>query len=193
MPLRTSTPIVAIIYEDGRHVAPVMAGIATHLRRQGCSLAGLLQYDVARPGKSRCDMVLEDLASGRRVAISDDRGSGARGCRLDVDALLAAMGRARAALESRPDLLLVNKFGKTECEGGGLRPLIVSAMEREVPTLVAVPSGNLAGWRAFAGDLAAEHRLSELPDDPAALVQRLGLQKSGHHTSAGGVVAWPAA
>ncbi len=168
------SPIMAIVYDDGLRIAPLMDRILSHLRAEGCQLAGLRQIDVSRPGQSRCDMILEDLASGATVPISENRGEGARGCRLDVDALLKAMARAREALDDQPDLLFVNKFGKTECEGGGLRPLIVSALEREVPVLVAVPRGNIDGWRAFAGELSVEHDLADLPDDAARVVDRIG-------------------
>ncbi|ODT18857.1 MAG: hypothetical protein ABS54_15825 [Hyphomicrobium sp. SCN 65-11] len=195
--MRLSAPIMAIVYDDGQRIAPLMDRIVTYLRATGCQLAGLRQIAVSRPGQSRCDMILEDLASGATAAISEDRGEGARGCRLDVDALLKAMARARDALDERPDLLLVNKFGKTECEGGGLRPLIVSALEREVPVLVAVPRGNIDGWRAFAGELSVEHDLADLPDDVARVVDLLGLEierQGGEHRShALSGIEWPAA
>lgn len=180
MPRLTSpAPIVAIIYDEGERITPLMDRIVALLRAKACRLAGLRQREEWRPGQSRCDMVLEELASGIVTPISEDRGAGARGCRLDVDALLNAMVRARVALDDEPDLLLVNKFGKTESEGGGLRPLIVAAIEREVPVLVAVPRGNNDGWRAFAGELAVEHRLADLPDDDEALISRFGFEIDG--------------
>jgi hypothetical protein len=180
MPRLTSpAPIVAIVYDEGERIAPLMDRVVTLLWAQDCRLAGLRQREERQPGQSRCDMILEELASGVTTAISEDRGVGARGCRLDVDALLKAMARAREALDAGPDLLLVNKFGKTESEGGGLRPLIVAAIEREVPVLVAVPGGNIDGWRAFAGELAVEHRLADLPDDAARLIGQLGFEIDG--------------
>lgn len=173
--LQPSAPIVAITYGDGQRVASVMDRIAVHLAAQGYRLAGLVQRSVSRPGRSRCDMFLEDLTTGNTVSISHDRGAGARGCHLDVEALLGAMARARNALAAVPDLLIVNKFGKTECEGGGCRPLIAEAVEREVPVLVAVPWGNLDGWRRFAGDLAVEYGLEDLPSNAEAACRHLGL------------------
>lgn len=195
--MRLSTSIWAIVYDDGQRIAALMDRIVTYLRSTGSQLAGLRQIAVSRPGHSRCDMILEDLASGATAAISEDRGEGARGCRLDVDALLNAMARARDALDERPDLLLVNKFGKTECEGGGLRPLIVSALERGVPVLVAVPRRNIDGWRAFAGELSVEHELADLPDDVMRVVDLLGLgierQGREHRSHALSGIEWPAA
>jgi nucleoside-triphosphatase THEP1 len=192
--LKPPAPIVAIIYDEGQRIAPLIDSVVTQLRAAGCELAGLRQINLPQAGQSRCDMILEDLASGDTVAISEDRGAGARGCRLDVDALLKAMARARSALLDGPDLLLVNKFGKTESEGGGLRPLIVTAIEREVPVLVAVPRGNLGGWRAFAGELAVEHQLCDLPEDAARLVDQLGFaMRNGRSSLTCAAIEWPAA
>jgi nucleoside-triphosphatase THEP1 len=182
--LQPPTLIVAIVYGDGARVAPVLDRIIGHLARQGRRLAGLVQRDRVRVGRSRCDMLMEDLATGETLAISQDRGEGARGCRLDVEALLNAAMRVRDALGKRPDLLVINKFGKTEIEGGGCRSLIAEAVERGVPVLIAVPLGNLEAWRNFAGDLATEHALDTLPASTAEICRRLGLARAGAASSA---------
>jgi nucleoside-triphosphatase THEP1 len=179
--LQPSAPIIALVYGDGYRVTPIIDRIATYLIGEGCHLAGLIQRDVAREGRSRCDMLLEDLATGEIVPISQDRGEGARGCRLDVEALLDAVSRVRSNLASGPDLLIVNKFGKTECEGGGCRSLIVDAIDLNVPALVAVPLGNLDSWRHFAGDLAIECGLDDVAIDAADLCHHIGLVDRQRH------------
>lgn len=173
--LQTPAPIIAVVYGDGYRVTPIIDRIATYLVGQGFHLAGLIQRDVAREGRSRCDMLLENLATGGTLAISQDRGEGARGCRLDVEALLDAVASVRSTLASAPDLLIVNKFGKTECEGGGCRSLIAEAIDLNVPILVAVPLANLDSWRRFAGDLAIEYTLDVMAIDAADVCRRLGL------------------
>ena len=75
----------------------------------------------------------------------------------------------------KPDLVIVNKFGKTECEGGGCRSLIAEAIELNVPVLVAVPVGNLEDWRRFAGGFATEYVLDDVPVDGAHLCRHLAL------------------
>lgn len=181
---QSSAPIVAIVYGDGARIVPVLDRIITHLASEGCRLAGLVQRDRVRAGRSRCDMLMEDLTSGSVIAISQDRGEGARGCRLDVEALLNAITHVRTALATGPDLLIVNKFGKTECEGGGCRSLIAEAVEMEVPVLVAVPYANLDSWRNFAGDLAIEHNLDAMPAEGADLCSHLGLAQRMHDRTA---------
>ncbi len=176
MPTMTpAKPIVALLYSEGRQVDPIMEMIARYLTEAGCALAGFLQRERPRIGRSRCDMVLEELASGEAIAISQDRGPNARGCRLDMGEMLRAMRIASEALAQRPDLVIINKFGKTEGEGGGFRPLIAEAMEAGVPILVAVPWRNIDGWRSFAGEFAVEHRAEDLANDAAAACRQLGL------------------
>jgi nucleoside-triphosphatase THEP1 len=181
--LQATTPIIAIVYGGGARIAPTLDRIATHLAAEGCRLAGLVQRDIERVGRSRCDMILEDLATGETVAISQDRGEGARGCRLDVDALLNAVVRTRSALETEPDIVIVNKFGKTEYEGGGCRSLITESVEYNVPVLVAVPWANLESWRRFAGDLATEFSLDDMPIEGAHLCHHLGLVQRAHRSA----------
>ncbi len=182
--LQAPAPITVIVYGDGARVAPTLDRIVTHLVAKGCRLAGLVQRDIERVGRSRCDMRMDDLATGETVAISQDRGEGARGCRLDVEALLNAVARVRSALSTKPDLVIVNKFGKTECEGGGCRSLIAEAIELNVPVLVAVPLGNLDGWRRFAGDFATEYVLDDMPFDGAHLCRHLALIRNMHDRTA---------
>jgi nucleoside-triphosphatase THEP1 len=159
------TCLRALVYSDTVAANRTLRAVAHWARGAGLRLAGVLQRDEIRTGRSRCDKVLEDLSGAVEINISQDRGSQARGCHLNVSELLRAMQLVASGLERGPDLLIVNKFGKTEVEGGGFRELIVQAVEQGVPVLVAVPQRNLASWRAFAGELANEIDLDQL--DPA--------------------------
>ena len=116
----------------------------------------MLQHQAFEGGDRRCDVVLEDLATGHRTALFENRGAGARGCRLDEAALAEATARVEGSLEHVPQLLVLNKFGKVECEGGGLRDLIASAIDRGIPVIIGVPERNLGAWRSFAGEFAVE-------------------------------------
>ena len=148
--------IVALVYKDGATGGRVLQRFADALRRSGYTCAGLIQHDEWQPGRARCDMLLENLQSGGRVRISDDRGPHARGCRLDPDGLLSAMTDVRNALHDGADVLVLSKFGKSETEGSGFRPLIADAFERGIALVIGVPARNIAGWHAFAGDAARE-------------------------------------
>ncbi len=130
-------------------------------------------------------MVLEEIASGECLPISQDRGPHARGCSLDVGQLLAAMQLVRAQLASRPDLLVLNKFGKTEAEGGGFRELIAEAIEEGISVLIAVPWRNIESWRLFTGGASREIVLGEgrwSAEDLAPAIERR-LPCGVHHPS----------
>jgi nucleoside-triphosphatase THEP1 len=155
--------IAALIYTDSVAADRSLRDLALDLMERGLRLAGLVQHNPPRPGRSRCDMVLEELASGDVVPISHDRGPHARGCALDVGQLLAAMQLVRAQIATRPDLVILNKFGKTEAEGGGFREVIAEVIEADLPLLIAVPWRNIEGWRAFVGPLSREIMLEDQP------------------------------
>ncbi len=178
----TQAPITAIVYNAGSRIDRVMDGVARHLERQGRRLAGLVQVNEPRSGDTRCDMTLCELGSGERLTISERRGKHARGCMLDVGALLHGVGLVSKALDRQPDMLIVNKFGKIEASGGGFRTVMAEAIDRGVPILVAVPVANLDAWYAFASGFAVTCRLEELPTDVGSLCLQLGL---GNPKSAG--------
>jgi nucleoside-triphosphatase THEP1 len=178
-------PITALTYTDSEAADRALRAIALELLQRGCTLAGLVQHNTPRPGRSRCDMVLEELASGELMGISQDRGPLARGCALDIDQLLSAMQIVRAAFRDRPSLIILNKFGKTEAEGGGFRPLIAEAIEAGLPLLIAVPWRNIESWRNFAGEMARERDLGHLPADGRGLCDALALGLRPAATSEG--------
>jgi nucleoside-triphosphatase THEP1 len=167
--------ISAIIYTDGREADAMLRQIADDLASRGVEVAGFVQRGESRSDRARCDMVLEEMASGERVVISEDRGALARGCMLNINALVRAETLASQALDAGPDLFIVNKFGKTEAEGRGFRPLISAAVAREVPVLLAVPVRNLEAWNVFADGLSTNHPIDMLDGDIQAVIRKLGL------------------
>jgi len=150
--------IAAIVYSDGVYPDRVIARAIAPLRERGVAMAGAIQLEPAgQPGRHPCDLLLEDLASGEVIAIAEHRGKEARGCRLDVGVLTELAEAVSCSVHADdPCLLIVNKFGKIEADGGGLRGAIAEAVDLGIPVLVGVPARNLDHWRAFAGPLAVE-------------------------------------
>ncbi len=148
--------LAAVIYPNEAYPQAMFRRVVEHCRSRGLTLAGVLQHPACEDPAHRCDVVLEDLASGARTELFERRGSGATGCRLDVAALTDVTARIERALQHDPDLLVLNKFGKVEAEGGGLVDPIAAAIDRGIPVIIGVPARNLAAWRAFAGELAVE-------------------------------------
>jgi hypothetical protein len=178
-------PILAVTYTDSDLAAGVLRRLWERLAAADASGVGILQHDEpARDEQSRCDMILECLATGHRVKISEDRGAHARGCRLDVGELVRTLEAERNMIRSGTDVLIVNKFGKSEGEGGGFRPLIAVAMELSIPIVIAVPWRNIESWRLFAEDLAIERSAEALsPDDDEAALAEIGLMLSDYGAS----------
>ncbi|MGO4558161.1 DUF2478 domain-containing protein [Mesorhizobium sp. 2RAF21] len=166
-------PITAIIYSDSSAFEIFLREATTAIAARGLRLAGLVQHSEAKPDRLKCDMHLEDLATGKRYGISDDRGPHARGCVLNPDQLARACQAAEQALSVRTDFLVLSKFGKTEAEGGGFRGLMARALELSVPVLIGIPLVNLASFREFADGLAREIELVDLMSDRLTAVERL--------------------
>ena len=149
-------PVAAIVYAKEIYPDAIFRTLVQRCRTLGLTLAGVLQHQAFESGDRRCDVVLEDLATGHRTALFENRGAGARGCRLAEAALAEATARIEGSLDHAPQLLILNKFGKVECEGGGLRDLIASAVDRGIPVVIGVPKRNIDAWRGFAGEFAIE-------------------------------------
>ncbi len=156
--------LAAIVYTDNLYPDAAFAALVRQCRSLGLSLAGVLQRRVSEAPDRRCDVLLEDLSTGHCTSIFEDRGAGAAGCRLDEAALNEAAARIEGNMAERPDLLVLNKFGKAECAGGGLLDLIASAVDRRIPVVIGVPRSNLSAWRDFAGEFS-----HELPEDVDAV------------------------
>ena len=145
---------LAYVMGDGRGaVDRLLAEVANALLAEGRDLAGVVQINTETAATLRCDMDLQVLGEATQVRISQRLGNQAQGCRLDPQGLEDAVGQVEASLPGK-DLLLVNKFGKTEGEGRGFRPVIAQALALEIPVVVGLNSDNLAGFQAFAEGLA---------------------------------------
>ncbi|WP_158228765.1 DUF2478 domain-containing protein [Bradyrhizobium sp. Y36] len=169
---------VALVYDSGPAVNRWFAGLVAELRRSGKRLAGLIQEDVPQPGRTRCDMVLHELATGRAMSISEDLGAGATSCRLSTPRLLEAAQLVEAQLADA-EIVFLNKFGKAEAEGGGLRDLIAHGIESGKSLVIGVPSSNLKAWTEFCGEYFRTVAATPEPgqDAIAALAVLLGEPK----------------
>lgn len=155
---------IAYVSLPGRGATDALIATAVALLRPtALRLAGTVQTDVPRPGRSLCDMELSVLPAGPVFRINQDRGEAARGCRLDGSALEGAVVAVAAALPGA-EVLIVNKFGKLEAQGRGYVPLIAEAMVRDLPVLIGVNGLNLPDLMVFCDGLA-----KALPADPAAI------------------------
>lgn len=134
------------------------------LAAQGFAACGTVQINT-ECASGPCDMDVRVLPDGPVLRISQELGQGAKGCRLDPEALETAVGLAEARLAEGADILIINKFGKHEAEGRGFRTVIAEALAADIPVIVGVNSLNLEAFQAFVGE--AVTRLE--PTDAALL------------------------
>jgi hypothetical protein len=150
-----ASPLAAVLYEKGFGIDEFMTAIAQTLQTQGVRVGGVFQKNVESGAARPSTMMIVDMRTGERFTISQDLGRVARGCRLDPRGLLDAGLRLDSGIGDI-DLLLINKFGRGEAEGGGLRTTFAAAIETGVPVLTAVRPPYDEAWAAFHGGLAAE-------------------------------------
>ncbi|MCB1513379.1 MAG: DUF2478 domain-containing protein [Hyphomicrobiaceae bacterium] len=150
---------------DGPRIDDLLVALVERLRASGLRLAGAIQHNTDGGDRCRCDMTLEDLASGQRIDISEKRGPESRGCRLDSFALEASVGLVTQSLSEPRDLVILNRFGKREAEGHGFRQVIDQAIAADVAVLIAVAEGQQEAWEKFTGSYA-----DSLPVDLGAII-----------------------
>ncbi|MDI1266274.1 MAG: DUF2478 domain-containing protein [bacterium] len=154
--MRPQQALVAIVYANEAYPQSTFERIVADCRRRGLRVAGVLQHPVCSEVAGHCDVALEELTTGLRTDLFEDRGPGASGCRLDEAALAEVNGQVARSLDADPEILILNKFGKVEAEGRGLLDLVAMAVERGIPVVIGVPIRNLEPWRQFAGDMSVE-------------------------------------
>lgn len=134
----------------------LLSALADRLQARGIRLGGIVQTNVECHDSELCDMDVRVLPDGETIRISQSLGAGSRGCRLNPEALERAVGQVSAGLQSDPlpQLMIVNKFGKHEADGRGMRPVIAEALARGIPVLSGVNRLNVAPFQAFADGLA---------------------------------------
>jgi nucleoside-triphosphatase THEP1 len=144
--------LAVVVYDDGLFADALISQCATTLLASGLRLGGVVQSNPHRHGRRRCDMYVRDLLGGAEIKISFDRGNEARGCRLDPDAFARIGAWVERAVLERVDLLIINKFGKEEAHGRGLRAAIAEALIAEIPLVIGVSTQNVCDLLSFVGD-----------------------------------------
>lgn len=169
--------LAAIVFEKSEEINPLMAAFAAALTDRGRRLAGFIQVSANTPGCACAETHVLDLESGARIPILQNLGIEAKACRANSAALAGVAAGLRAALERRPDLLIVNRFGRLESEGKGMREDIGAAALSGIPVLVGVATRYLEAWRAFTLGLDEELACSQIAlDDWWRRLERAGAQ-----------------
>ncbi|WP_300466791.1 DUF2478 domain-containing protein [Breoghania sp.] len=147
--------LAAVAVDDPVSIEPLFDEVLAALSDEGREVAGFIQREICG-GDCQDDIVMEDIETGERLSIMQMLGPASRSCRLDLDALVRVSVRALTRLNrrSRPDLMIVNRFGHAEVEGGGMRPVFEKALGLEIPVLTSVYGDSRSAWSSYVGDLS---------------------------------------
>jgi hypothetical protein len=156
--------LAGIAFRRDEDVDAILHRVAGQLRDAGIHVHGLISHNLPDPRSQRCIMYVENLADGARFRISQDLGPDATGCRLDPDGLARACVAARSSLGPDTEFVILNRFGRAESEGGGVRGIIEDCLAAGIPLLIAVREAYDEAWQGFHGGLA-----DRLPNDEAAV------------------------
>ena len=157
MPLDVTPRLLAAVrYDAGFDINGLIRDVITELQARGHQIGGVIQ-EVSDDGDPSClGLKVVDIRTRKAASITQDRGRDAQGCKLDPSGLADISHCVTDAIEAGVDLVVINKFGRAESEGGGLLSGIVDAVAADIPLLTTVREPYLEAWRSFHGGLAIE-------------------------------------
>lgn len=151
------TCLAAIHYPRGFDIDRLLIDACEKLSVRGMRIGGLAQISTGeRGGNCAATTHVIDLRTGATFDIWEDRGPCARGCRLDESGLTQAEPVLQRAIDDRVDLIVINRFGRAEALGKGLREYFEAAVAAGIPVLTGVRAPYDEAWRAFHGGLGDE-------------------------------------
>lgn len=150
--------LAAITYDRGFDIDSLLVTACENLARKGVRLGGLLQISTGGKGGCASTVHVVDLRSNTSFDIWEERGTCARGCRLDEGGLAAASQAIDQAIADRVELIIINRFGRAESLGRGLLSSFSLAVSAGLPVLTAVRRPYDLAWSSFHGGLGQELR-----------------------------------
>jgi hypothetical protein len=156
---------IACITLQGRGlIDDCLAEAVALMEARGLRLSGTVRALPVNHHAHPCDMDVRVLPDGPLYRISQALGEGSRGCRLDPGVIEQVSSDVEARIAGS-DLLVINKFGKQESLGRGLRPATAKAVELGIPVLVGVNGLNLPDFMSFTSTMA-----KRLEPEPSAVL-----------------------
>ena len=117
-----------LLYDTSVEIDSILTSAVEQLRARGITVGGLLQRFGEQLPNGKYRMWVDDIATGQSIRLDKPRGAGACACIMDPNALAQVACMLRQVTETQPDLIIVNRFGHAEADGGGMRPEIADAV-----------------------------------------------------------------
>ncbi len=145
-------PRAAAIVDDGSvDTDTLLAAVACQQRRLERTVHGVVMTHPDGGHGCASPMVLVDLQTLDEYLVSQPLGSGSTACRADPQGFARASAVLRRAAEAAPDLVVSNRFGGLEAEGGGFSAELLELMARGIPLLTVVATRHAEAWQRFSG------------------------------------------
>lgn len=151
-PTETGGLRAAAIVDDGAcDVDALLAAIAHAQQSAGRRVRGVLMNHP--DGDTGCagDMVLVDLHTQEQYLVSQPLGRDSTACRADPQGFARASDVLRRAATEAPELVVSNRFGGLEAEGGGFCAELLDILAQDLPLLTTVATRHVADWQRFTG------------------------------------------
>lgn len=145
--------LAGVTFKQPFRIDELMARTVAAFQARGVTVTGVTQTYTDNPGCSGSDLRLQAIGGGWEVPIMQPRGAHSTGCRLDYGAMADATQWIESALDEDAGLIVLNRFGRAESEGNGLRSILQRCAEDERPTLIAVREDYVGSWNEFHGGL----------------------------------------
>lgn len=155
-PINQLLPIAALIHQDANAADAELQLFINYLFSQDKHVLGFIQAPETVNQQHQSKMGIINLADGRYHSIAQYLGEHNSSCCLDSAAVSAASHALTLAREEKPDLIIINRFGKLEAEGLGFADEMLEIMSSSIPLLTIVPERFLGAWRIFCGGLSTE-------------------------------------
>ncbi|NIB40474.1 DUF2478 domain-containing protein [Pseudomaricurvus alkylphenolicus] len=143
----------AVLYTKETPSRDALNLVAQELLERGWRVGGVVQEIHRHKDGYKTQVDIIDVSTGERIPINRPTREQIENneCSLNLSALTDATAVLRKAIADRVDLVVVEKFGEQEQQGGGLADEILHAMADGIPILVAVPAGVQERWQEFTG------------------------------------------
>ena len=148
--------LAALVYAKDQDPDEILRDFASDLKADGYRAVGLVQTGHHCLDAPKLSAML--VHTGEELQLFQNLGTCSAGCRLDVGQLLDAGAQVATAIDQGADLVIVNRFGRQECEGKGLSYLVERALSADIPVVIAVPSHRFADWIRFADGMSVKLR-----------------------------------
>jgi len=149
--------LAAVVSEDSNQADSAMDAVIGSLRTRGYQLVGLRQRLLGSCDNG-CGVRLQSIATGAYHKMTQDLGSGSTSCNIDSDALERLAQMTKDELHDGVDLVVVNRFGKRESQGGGFCSVFERAIDLGIPVLTVVNTAYLQSWLEYGGDYVTSLR-----------------------------------